>query len=367
MQHLEKAFNMPFDTIEKTSGFLRKLEKLNEIVMSPPEIRTGQTPSEVVYRKHKVKLLRYKPVVEQVFETPVLISFALINKPYILDLIPGKSVVEVLVNAGFDVFLVDWGTPGKSENNYGFDEYINYYMNRIVDQTIRISGSKQVNLLGYCMGGAMSLMYTSLYPEKVRNLILMATPFDFSRNDGILYEWSKDFPVEELIDIYGNCPGWYLNLSFAAMKPFDRIDKSMNFYNNVENEKFVNLFMAMEKWANDTKPIAGRAYVEFIKECFQENKLMKNQFMIGEKPVNIRNITCPVLNIVAGEDTLVPPSSSLEIADYTSSADKELITCQTGHIGLSVSGKALKQLWPQTVDWMSKRSGDKKTIDTKEK
>jgi polyhydroxyalkanoate synthase subunit PhaC len=366
MQQLDKAFKMQADAMDKTSGFVKKMDRINEMVMSPPEIKTGQTPSDVVYRKHKVKLIRYRPVTEKVYQTPILISFALVNKPYILDLIPGKSVVEVLINAGFDVFMIDWGTPGKNENDYGFDEYINYYMNKVVDQTIKISGSEQVNLMGYCMGGAMSLMYASFYPQKIKNLILMATPFDFRENEGILYEWSKDFPVNELIEIYGNCPGWYLNLSFAAMKPLDRVDKALNFYNNVENENFVNLFMAMEKWANDTKPVAGKAYVEFIKGCFQENKMMENRFMIAERTVNIKNITCPVLNIVADEDNLVPPSSSLEIADYTSSTDRQVMTCKTGHIGLSVSGKALKQLWPQAVEWIAQRSGGKKIITSKE-
>jgi polyhydroxyalkanoate synthase subunit PhaC len=367
MQQLQNSLRIQLDSLDKTADFVRKMTKINDIFMSPPEIKTGQTPSEVVFRKHKVSLNRYKPVSDKVYKTPILIVFALVNKPYILDLIPGKSVVELLVNAGFDVFMVDWGTPGRYESTLGFDEYINFYMDKMVEQTRKISGSEDVSLLGYCMGGAMSIMYSALFPQKIKNLALMATPFDFTGEEGILYKWSKDFPVDELIEMYGNCPGWYLNLSFAAMKPLDRIDKALNFYSNVENDNFVNLFLAMEKWAGDTKPVAGKAYAEFIKGCFQQNKLMENRFMVGDKPVNIKNITCPVLNIVADEDTLVPPSSSLGIADYTASDDKKLMTCKTGHIGLSVSGKALNQLWPRAIEWLARRSGLKNTINVKEK
>jgi polyhydroxyalkanoate synthase len=353
----DKAFKLQMDTVDRTSGFFLKMARMNEMLLNPPEVKTGCTPHEIVYRKHKTKLIRYRAAGKAVHRTPILIAFALVNKPYILDLIPGKSVVEILLAGGFDVFMADWGVPSDSDRDRGLDDYVNLYLDRMVDKVREITGSDRVTLMGYCMGGAMSLMYTSLHQEKVQNLVLMATPFDFSGNEGILYQWSKEFPVEELVDIYGNCPGWYLNMSFAAMKPTGILDKASSFFGNVLDDDFVKLFLAMEKWASDAQPVPGRAYREFVEGCFQKNLLMQNRLQVGEKVVNLKNIACPLLNVVAEKDHLVPPSSSLAAGDYTSSTDREVMKCPTGHIGLSVSGKALKNLWPAAVKWLKERSG----------
>lgn len=364
---LDEVVSLQVETIDRTSDFFKKMTKWNRMLLSPPPVKTGQTPSEVVYRKHKTKLLHYLPSKKKVSAIPVLISFALVNKPYILDLIPGKSVVEFLVNNGFDVYMIDWGIPSDSDSNLGLETYVEIYMDRAVDYIRRQTGAEGVTLMGYCMGGAMAMMYTALHQEKVANLILMATPFDFSANDGILFQWSKDFPVDELTEIYGNCPGWYLNLSFASLKPTGLMDKGVNLYKNLLDEDFLTLFLAMEKWSNDAQPVAGKAYGQFIRDCFQKNLLMKNRFVLGDKTVDISKITCPVLNLIADKDNLVPPSSSEAICEHIGSSDTETIRCKTGHIGLSVSGRAYKEIWPQTVKWLQARSGKKINIQVKEK
>ncbi len=362
----DEAVSLQVEVIDRTSDFIQKMMKWNRMLLSPLPVETGLTPHKTVYRKHKTKLLRYAPSGEKVHSTPIVIAFALVNKPYVLDLIPRRSVIEFLVSRGFDVYLVDWGVPSDCDSDKGLDLYVNYYLDRMVDCARKISKSKKVTLMGYCMGGTMSLMYTALHQEKIKNLVLMATPFDFSSNDGVLYQWSKDFPVDELTGIYGNCPGWYLNLSFAALHPTGMMDKAVNFYKNMMDDEFLRLFLAMEKWSADAQPVPGRAYGEFIKYGFQQNLLMKNQFPLGDKVVDLGRITCPLLNLIADRDNLVPPSSSQEIADYVSCTDTETIRCETGHIGLSVSGKSLGTLWPQASLWLEKRSGKMKSINYKE-
>ncbi|MEQ8223509.1 MAG: alpha/beta fold hydrolase, partial [Candidatus Eremiobacterota bacterium] len=193
--------------------------------------KVGQTPSQIVSRKHKVKLIRYKTVKEQLYKTPVLISYALVNKPYIVDLLPGRSIVEVLVDRGFDVYLIDWGTPTDSDSKNGLDTYINFYLDRMVDRVREISGSDKITLLGYCMGGTFSLLYTALHQEKIKNLILMATPFDCSKDEGILFKWAREMPVHEIAEKYGNCPGWLLASSFLALNPLGTLDKITGFFN----------------------------------------------------------------------------------------------------------------------------------------
>lgn len=340
---------------KETLNHIKKMFKLNELLTTPPTVRTGQTPWEIVYRKHKTKLIHYINPASQ-YKTPVFITFALVNKPYILDLIPGKSVVEYLVKAGLDVYMLDWGIPSDSDADKGLDQYINLYMDTMVDKIREFSGCEKISLMGYCMGGTMSLIYSALHPEKIRNLIVMATPFDFSIRDGLLFRWSKEFPVEELTDLYGNCPGWYLDLSFLSLKPLNPLDKGVNLYKNILDDKFMELFMAMEKWSADSQPVPGKAYREFVRYCFQQNLLIQNRLEIGGETVDLSRIQSPLLNIIAQRDHLVPPSSSMEIGTHIGSDDKEIITCDTGHIGLSVSGKAFKQVWNKVSQWLIQRS-----------
>jgi polyhydroxyalkanoate synthase subunit PhaC len=340
---------------------LHKVAKINGLLVNPPEIKTGQTPFDIAYRKHKVKLIHYRAP-EKIYETPLLITYAMVNKPYILDLLPGRSIIQVLLSRGFNVFLIDWGTPTESDSNKGLDVYIDTYMNAMVDKTLEIAGVRKLSLLGYCMGGTFSLIYAALNRNKIKNLILMATPFDCSINDGLLFQWAKDFPVEEIAETYGNCPGWLLAASFLALNPMNALDKAVSLYKGVNDDSFVELFMAMEKWINDTVPVPGKTYTEFMRWCYQENRLFKNEFHLAGKKADLGNITCPFLNLVAEEDTSVPPSSSTPIAEHLASTEKEMLTCKVGHIGLAVSGKALKTLWPKATEWIAARSG--KLIDT---
>jgi len=357
MVTFEESMKIQKDIMDQAADFMKKASKGAKMMAQPPNVKVGQTPHEIVYRKHKAKLIRYAPMTEKVYETPILITYALVNKPYVMDLLPGRSVVEVLVKAGFQVFMLDWGEPTMSDSKKGLDVYINTYIDKMVDKVCELTGSEQVNLLGYCMGGTMAMMYTALHPDKVKNLATMASPFSNEINEGLLFEWTREFPIEELVERYGNVPGWYLNMSFGLLKPLDKMDKALNFYNGILDDGFTELFLAMERWSADSIDVPGQAYLQFVKAVFQENTLVSNTFHIAGKHVDMKNIRCPYLNMVALKDTLVPPDSSLKIGEYTGSEDYKLLTCDTGHIGLSVSGKALKKTWGEAVQWLGERSG----------
>ncbi|HNV69820.1 MAG TPA: alpha/beta fold hydrolase, partial [Candidatus Ozemobacteraceae bacterium] len=274
----------------------------------------------------------------------------------------GKSIIEILVKSGFEVYLIDWGYPTDADKNDGLDVHVNLYIDRMVDKVRELSRQDQVTLLGYCMGGAMSMMYTALHQEKVKNLVTLATPFDFGASENILSKWGRDLPVEDIVNTFGNCPGWFLNMGFDAMKPFDKIDKVINITDGIMDDDFRTLFTAMEKWVSDAVSVPGKAYEEFLRGGFRENRLMKNEFCVGEQMVDLKKITCSYLNLVAEKDTLVLPVSSLKIGDYLGSEDKKLMTSNTGHIGLAVSGKTLKTLWPEAAAWMKERSGGNRKV-----
>lgn len=336
-----------------------KFTKAIDLVLTdPPDVQIGTTPHDVVFTENKLRLLHYRPVVKNPTRVPLIMIFALINRPSILDLKPGRSVVEVLLNKGIDVYLIDWGAPGDEDKDLDFNHYINRYIKQVVKKVKKISGSDKVSILGYCMGGTMSAMYTALHPEDVENLILLTAGIDY-KVEGTLSLWGEkeNFDVDKFIDAYGNAPPEFLQSGFLFLKPVQNmISKYVNFYENVDNEAFVDNFLAMEKWLNDNIAVPGEIFREFIKYLYQENRLVENKLEINGQLVELKNIKCPVMNLVAEHDHLVPPESSIGFADMISSKDKETIVFPSGHIGLSVSGKSLKGLWPNVADWLIERS-----------
>ncbi|HZX14531.1 MAG TPA: class III poly(R)-hydroxyalkanoic acid synthase subunit PhaC [Thermodesulfobacteriota bacterium] len=336
------------------------LEGLKLGLIEQPEVKVGTTPHEVVFTENKLRLLHYFPVADKVFPIPLVMIFALVNRPYILDLQPGRSVVEVLLKGGVDVYMIDWGIPGDEDKHQDLDFYINKYIRKVVKKVKKISNSDKLSILGYCMGGTMSVMYTALHPEDVKNLVVMTTGIDFKASkNGLLNLWGDKsyFNVDEFVEAYGNVPAEFLQSVFLSMKPIENlVTKYVNFYEKLDDKKVVENFLAMEKWLNDNIPVPGEVFREFIKYCYQENLLVQNKLKIKGRVVDLRKIECPVLNLIAEKDHLVPPATSVVLEDLISSKDKETIVFPTGHIGLSVSSKSLKELWPKVARWLAKRS-----------
>lgn len=319
----------------------------------------GCSPSEVVYEEDRIKLLHYTTDSPRKYATPLLFVFALVNRPYILDLKWGKSVVEHFVRRGFDTYLLDWGIPGDADRFLTLEDHINGYLLNVVETVLERTGSPQVNVLGYCMGGTMSAMFTSLHQSLVRNLILLAAGIDFASRDGLLQLWTDAsvFDVDRFIKVYGNCPPWFLQNAFLLLKPVQNlVEKPINLYERVTDPDFVDDYFTMEGWINDNIPVPGEVFREFVKNLYQQNRLVKGTLPLGKHLVSLANITCPVLNLMASKDDLVPCSQSEPFNDLVSSTDKRTIKFPAGHIGLAVGSRAQRELWPQACDWLASRS-----------
>jgi polyhydroxyalkanoate synthase len=209
------------------------------------------------------------------------------------------------------------------------------------------------------MGGTMSTIYTSLFPERVKTLSLMAAPIDFAGKEGLLQLWTnpKYFDVDALIDTYGNCPAPFLQGCFGTMKPVQNyITKYTGLYDKMDDDRFLRNYFAMEKWTNDNIPVAGETFREFVKRFYQGNDLVEGRYRLGDEPVVLRSITCPVLLLTATGDHLVPPSQTEGIRSHIGSDDVTSISLNAGHVGLAVSSKAHKQLWPAATAWLADRS-----------
>lgn len=323
------------------------------------EVKIATTPHDVVYEEDSLKLLRYRNEHTIDFNEPVLICFALVNRPYILDLQPPRSVVRQLLKRGFDVYLVDWGVPTAADRTLRLEDYVCGFIKNVARFVCEHSDSPKLNLLGYCMGGTMSAMYTSLYPEQIRNLILMAAPIDFSGDEGLLNLWTREeyFDDDGLVDAFGNCPGAFLQSGFQIMKPLQNyVEKYTGFLDKLDDDAYLENFFAMERWVNDNIPIAGETFRQFVKHLYQQNELVRGEFRLGDKPIKLQNITCPLLTLTADQDHLVPANSTLAIKHYVSSKFVEHMSINAGHIGLAVSSKAHSTLWPDAAMWIADHS-----------
>ncbi|WP_436925907.1 class III poly(R)-hydroxyalkanoic acid synthase subunit PhaC [Halosimplex amylolyticum] len=337
---------------------------LPEALATVETVDVGQTPSEVVYRENKLELLHYKPEEagiepEETHDVPILIVYALINKPYILDLQPERSVVRRLLEAGHDVYLIDWNEPSRMDQHLTLDDYVNRYIDNCVDEVRERSGQDAINILGYCMGGTMSAMYAALHPEKVNALGLMAAGLCFQGTGGILEEWGSDeyYDPEEVTDTFGNVPAEFLDVGFALMDPVDNyVSKYIRFYENLENEGFVENFGRMERWLSEGIDVAGEAYDQFLTDLYQENKLYKNEMYLDGQHVNVENIDMPVLQIMGEYDHLIPADASKPFNEVVGSDDVTTIEYATGHIGLSVSSSSHDEVWPEVCEWYADRA-----------
>lgn len=327
-----------------------------------PHTQTEQaaaTPNEVVYDESSFKLRHYRTTNPLERAKPIVVCFSLVNRPYILDLQPDRSVIAQLLRLGQDVYLIDWGTPSISDCGLRLQDYVCGYIKSAVDYVCEHSQTPQVSLLGYCMGGTMAAMYTSLYQDTVCNLILLAAPIDFSGDDGLLNLWTRKeyFDVDGLVDAFGNCPGDFLQMCFQLMRPVQNyVEKYMTLCEKKDDDAFLQNFFAMERWANDNIPMAGETFREFVKLLYQRNLLVKGEMRLHDIPVDLQMITCPLLLLTADADHLVPPDSTLALEKYVSSSDVQAMSINAGHIGLAVSSKAHRQLWPAVARWIAERS-----------
>ncbi|WP_078486966.1 class III poly(R)-hydroxyalkanoic acid synthase subunit PhaC [Solemya velesiana gill symbiont] len=312
----------PDKLAEEMADYSRKLGKGVENLLNSEQIDTGVSPKEAVYTEDKFTLYRYTaPEGVKQNSVPLLIIYALVNRPYMTDIQENRSTIKNLLAAGQDVYLIDWGYPDGADNSLTLDDYINGYIDRCVDVIRQRHGLDKINILGICQGGTFSLCYTSLHQEKVKNLVTMVTPVDFKTPDNMLSAWVQHMDVDLLVDTLGNVPGELLNWTFLSLKPFSLTgQKYVNMVDVLDDEDKLKNFLRMEKWIFDSPDQAGETFRQFIKEFYQENGFLNGTVKLGEHLVDLKNISCPVLNIFAEQDHLVPPDASVAPQENSTSA-----------------------------------------------
>lgn len=329
------------------------------MLTTDPEPEVAPTPKEVIWTRNKTKLYRYISEQPKKHKIPLLMVYALINKPYVLDLTKGGSLIEYLVNQGYDVYLLDWGTPGLEDRNMKLDDFIMDYIPRAVKKVMKKSNVDEVSLLGYCMGGTMTSIFAALHPElPIRNLVFMTSPFDFE-NTGPYGEMLDEqfFDIDKVVDTLGVVPPEMIDMGNKLMKPMANIyGPYVSLVDRADNEKFITSFKLLQKWLNDGIPFPGEAYRQWIRDFYQKNKLIKGELVVRGHKVELKNIKANVLNLSGQHDLIAQPHMVEALMDSISSKDKQYMNLPVGHTSITFGSKAVKITYPTISNWLADRS-----------
>jgi polyhydroxyalkanoate synthase len=322
------------------------------------DVTVGCSAKQTVWSCGKTTLYRYLPLDGAARAPagravrPVLVCFALVNRPYVLDLQPDRSLVRRLLEAGLQLYLIDWGDPDDADRHVDLEEYIERHLGGSVRHILTTHAIDSLNLLGVCQGGVLSLCYTALHADDIANLITLTTPVDFHTPDNLLTKWVRDIDTG-LIQASGNVPGEMLNGLFLALMPLRLTQhKYVRLLSADADQRAIEDFVRMEKWIFDSPPQAAAALAQFVRWFYQENRLIRGGLMIGSRHVDLKDIRQPLLNLYALEDHIVPPAASAVLGEYVGSRDYSACAIATGHIGMYVSRAAREEIPGRISSWL---------------
>ncbi|MDG2524300.1 class III poly(R)-hydroxyalkanoic acid synthase subunit PhaC [Stenotrophomonas sp. HITSZ_GD] len=344
------------DLLQETLAFQRKLAEGLKVLPGVDEVDYGATARQEVWRDGRVVLYRFVGDTPPTARVPLLIVYALVNRPYMVDLQADRSLVRGLLAQGEDVYVLDWGYPDRSERYLTLEDYLLRFLDGAVDALRREAGVPAIDVLGVCQGGTFSLCYAALRPHKLRNLVTMVTPVDFHTPDNMLSSWARTVDVDLMVDTVGNIPADLMNASYLMLKPFRlNLQKYVGLLDILDDKQALEDFLRMEKWIFDSPDLAGEAFREFVKQFYQRNGLVEGGIEIGGEPVDLAAVDMPLLNIYAEQDHLVPPAASRALAGRTGSQDYSELSFRGGHIGIYVSGRAQREVPAAIHRWLRER------------
>ncbi|WP_092042273.1 class III poly(R)-hydroxyalkanoic acid synthase subunit PhaC [Methylobacterium pseudosasicola] len=330
------------------------------------DVQIATTPKDLVWSQDKVSLYRYRPLAESKGLPPVLIVYGLIGRYTMADLQEDRSLVRNLLNLGLDLYVVDWGNPGRADRYVTIDDYVDDYLAECVAFVGAAAGREKINLLGICEGGVFTTCYAALYPERVNAMVLTITPIDFHADTretraghGFINVWTRSLSpedVDRLIDAQGSLPGAFMGSVFSMMTPMRTMTKyNLDLLDALDDKKKFLNFLRMEKWIADRPDHPGEAAKQWLKDLYQDNKLVQSTFVLGGRTVDLKHIACPVLNVFAQDDHIIPPATSQALKDKIGTDDYTELGLPGGHVGVFVGGKAQKLLGSGIADWLGAR------------
>lgn len=335
--------------------------ELANIILTRDDAVIGVSPREVVWTHGNTTLYRYRSAAPS-HPVPLLLVFALINRPEIFDLRPGGSLVEYLLGDGFDVFLVDWGVPDEEDADMAIEDYVCDELHWAIRETLRAAHADELTLLGWCMGATLCAMYCGLEQgaqgSAVRNLALLTTPID-GRCSTYASWIGEDFDAEGIAEKWRVVPGPAIDFANKLLKPvtnfwttYRRLARSV-----VDGTARAAAYQPMAKWVSDNPPFPGRAWADWIRWLYQEDALIGGRIRLRGRRVDLRRIEQNLLVVTAESDHIAPRAGTLPIFELVSSDDITHLDRPGGHIGLIAGSAAPGEIWPEISAWLAERSG----------
>jgi poly[(R)-3-hydroxyalkanoate] polymerase subunit PhaC len=332
---------------------LRRVRNAVRAVSKAAKLLSGATPHEVVWSSGPVSLRYYAPRVEVAGATPLLLVMPVINRFRIVDLAPGQSLVESLVERGIPVYLVDWGEPRRIDNSTDFEDYVLRYL----PQAARRLPAERFDVMGYCLGGTISVMFAATHPHLVRRFVTLNTPVDFHTGEphmDLMTSWvdPRYFPVERLTSAFGNMPGRLIQQGFLWNTPVGTMLKGWRAWDRFDDQAYAERFTFLESWNQDAVDVPGAAYRRLIQDLYRSNLLAQSRFPLRDGVVDLRRITCPLMVISARRDTICPPGAATALLDLVGSSEKTHLELRGGHVAPVVASSARAELHDPLADWL---------------
>lgn len=318
----------------------------------------GVTPKDVLISRGTMQLYHYRPLADELYRVPLLLVMATTNRGYIFDMVPGQSLVEFLLRAGFDVFMLDWAPPRADEGKLTLADYVLDFLPTAIARVMEETGEPDVTVVGYCMGGVLSTLYAALHADgPLKNLACFTTPVDFHAME-MFRAWSdpRFFDVDRVVDTFGQAPADMLFTAFDMLRPAGRTVGQVRLWDNLWNDEFVKSHRMFDRWSTDMLPLAGEYFRETTKKLMWDNALAKGTMTVDGRTVDLSRITQPFLHVTAEHDHIVPAMASAPLIEMVGSDDKEAVVLKGGHVSLVAGGNAVRRLWPKLDQWLRVRS-----------
>ncbi len=324
----------------------------------------GATPKDTIHAQGTLKLHHFRPQSHRLYRVPVLIVTSLVNQPYILDLVPGQSMVEFLLKQGFDVYMIEWGRPRKEHRHLSLEDHVLDRLPTCVEQVLAHSGERELSIIGYCVGGLLSVLWAALASDPkvpsrkppLKNLVCMATPVNSDGLESLRAWMGPDFDEEALLSQHGNVPADWVQNTLRALRPLGKVAGAMNVLNQAGNEEVIRSQLRMGKWESDNIPFPGGVFRQLVKAFLRENRLMHGNWEIGRQVVDLKHIRVPFLHLLAQDDHITPYASSRDLVQRVGSQDRQELILKGGHVGLVAGRGAQTRMWPTLDAWLAPKS-----------
>ena len=334
----------------------RSVNGFRYVTSGPPSV--GLTPKETLLERGTLRLYHYLPQADELYRVPVLLVMATTNRGYVFDLAPGQSMVEYLLRQGFDVYLLDWEAPTQAERNLDLDAYTQDFLPSCVEAIAGDCGEPDVSIVGYCMGGVLSLIYAATHaPGPLKNLACLTTPVNW-QGMGLMRQWAdpRFFDVDRLVDTLGIVPEDFVSAAFDMLRPAQKPAGRIRVWEQMWNDEFVRSYRAFDRWGEEMLPLAGAYFRQTTRELMWNNALYTGELVVGRQRVDLHQVRVPVMHVTAEHDHIVSTEASAPLLELVGSEDRAALVLKGGHVSLIAGPRAVRRMWPALAEWLAERS-----------